>query len=192
MKFNYVLAATITFSAHQVMAGGPAAGCLQTHTVVAGESCDGIAATFKLTPDAFYDMNPGLHHAGDHICDNLDNDRKYCVCMEEPCVAEPAPAAGNSTTSTPGQDASTGSTASKVDTSSSNPNSAPAAIAGSPASSPSPSSSSSSKAPVAVNRSVSSPASLTAAAVSEKMKTSHRSYVPIALVALGVVTVIYL
>lgn len=24
-------------------------------------------------------MNPGLHHAGDHICDNLDTGKKYCV-----------------------------------------------------------------------------------------------------------------
>ncbi|ORZ08401.1 hypothetical protein BCR42DRAFT_442207 [Absidia repens] len=183
------------------MAGGPAAGCLQTHTVIAGESCDGIAASFKITSDEFYGMNPGLHHAGDHICDNLDNDKKYCVCMKEPCVPEPAPTTGNSTASTPGQDASTGSAASKVDTSSSsNPNSASAAIAGSPISSPSPSPSSSSssssppssKSPLTVNRSLSSPAAISSAAVSEKIKISNRAYVSIALVALGVVAVIYL
>ncbi|KAI8331372.1 hypothetical protein BC941DRAFT_438987 [Chlamydoabsidia padenii] len=87
----------IAIAAHQVIAGGPIEGCLKTHTVVAGDSCDGIIANFKLTSEAFYAMNPGLHHAGDHLCDNLDNGKKYCVCVEKPCVEEPvvSPAQAN-------------------------------------------------------------------------------------------------
>ncbi|CAO3636435.1 unnamed protein product [Cunninghamella blakesleeana] len=96
MKFTLVSAAAIVLTAQQVLAGGPIAGCLQTHTVVAGDSCVGIAANFKLTPDEFYAMNPGLHHLGDHICDNLDDGKPYCVCTKKPCVAE-SNTSGNST-----------------------------------------------------------------------------------------------
>ncbi|CAO3599871.1 unnamed protein product [Absidia cylindrospora] len=102
MKFTFVSAAAVVFAAQQVIASGPVAGCLQTHTVVAGESCDGIAATFKITSDQFYAMNPGLHHAGDHLCDNLDDGKKYCVCVKKPCTAEPPAAGGNSTASAGG------------------------------------------------------------------------------------------
>ncbi|ORZ24519.1 hypothetical protein BCR42DRAFT_403117 [Absidia repens] len=110
MKFTFVSAAAVVFAAQQVIASGPVAGCLQTHKVVAGESCDGIAATFKITPDQFYAMNPGLHHAGDHLCDNLDDGKAYCVCTKKPCVAEPA--GGNSTSSASGSaPASSGSSA---------------------------------------------------------------------------------
>ncbi|KAI8335460.1 hypothetical protein BC941DRAFT_70667 [Chlamydoabsidia padenii] len=56
MKFSLISVAMAAMAAQQVLASGPIAGCLQTHIVVAGDSCDGIAATFKLTPDAFYAM----------------------------------------------------------------------------------------------------------------------------------------
>ncbi|KAI8099457.1 uncharacterized protein BX664DRAFT_21296 [Halteromyces radiatus] len=88
MKFTLVSVAVAAMAAQQVLAGGPIAGCLQTHIVTATDSCDGIAAQFKLTPDQFYAMNPGLHHAGDHLCDNLDSGKAYCVCTKKPCVAE--------------------------------------------------------------------------------------------------------
>ncbi|KAG2181496.1 hypothetical protein INT44_008309 [Umbelopsis vinacea] len=64
MKFAAVVA--VTAFAAVVTASGPAAGCLQTYIVKDGDGCEGIAASFSLTPDAFYTMNPGLHHAGDH------------------------------------------------------------------------------------------------------------------------------
>ncbi|SAM04573.1 hypothetical protein [Absidia glauca] len=103
MKLLFTSVAAIAISVSCVIAGGPIEGCLKTHTVVAGDSCDGIAASFKLTPDKFYEMNPGLHHAGDHLCDNLDDGKKYCVCIEEPCVEEPvaAPKAADDNTSSP-------------------------------------------------------------------------------------------
>ncbi|KAF7727079.1 hypothetical protein EC973_008042 [Apophysomyces ossiformis] len=96
----------IAFLASQVVAR-PAEGCLQTHIIVEGDSCSSVADQFKLTLDQFYGMNPGLHHAGDHICDNLDNGKPYCVCMKKPCVAEAAAgtsqaASGNSTVATTG------------------------------------------------------------------------------------------
>ncbi|CAO3613479.1 unnamed protein product [Cunninghamella echinulata] len=96
MKFSLVSTVAIVLAARQAFAG-PIEGCLQTHTVVAGDSCDGIAATFKLTPDQFYAMNPKLHHLGDHICDNLDDGKPYCVCTKKPCVAEPSAPSGNTT-----------------------------------------------------------------------------------------------
>ncbi|KAI8391394.1 uncharacterized protein BYT42DRAFT_556720 [Radiomyces spectabilis] len=91
------------------VAAKPAPGCLQNYTVTANDSCDSVAAQFKLPIDDFYKMNPGLHHAGNHICDNLDDGKPYCVCMEKPCVSleeanankPPAPAT-NGSTSAPG------------------------------------------------------------------------------------------
>ncbi|KAI9300331.1 hypothetical protein BJ944DRAFT_234915 [Cunninghamella echinulata] len=96
MKFSLASTVAIAFFAHQALAG-PIEGCLQTHTVVAGDSCVSIAAAFKLTPDQFYAMNPKLHHLGDHICDNLDDGKPYCVCTKKPCVAESSAPSGNTT-----------------------------------------------------------------------------------------------
>ncbi|KAG2180285.1 hypothetical protein INT43_004074 [Umbelopsis isabellina] len=91
-------------------ANGPAPGCLQTYTVKPTDGCESIAASFSLTPDEFYNMNPGLHHAGDHVSvvDILHSDGStqvincvlpiiqktntalrqscYCVCMKKPCA----------------------------------------------------------------------------------------------------------
>ncbi|KAI8579369.1 hypothetical protein K450DRAFT_242924 [Umbelopsis ramanniana AG] len=86
MKFAALV--TVTALAAVVTASGPAAGCLQTYTIKDGDGCEGIAASFSLTPDAFYTMNPGLHHAGDHLCDNLDTGKPYCVCMTKPCAQQ--------------------------------------------------------------------------------------------------------
>ncbi|CAO3659393.1 unnamed protein product [Umbelopsis ramanniana] len=94
MKFAAAVA--VTAFAAVVAASGPAAGCLQTYTIKDGDGCEGIAASFSLTPDAFYAMNPGLHHAGDHLCDNLDTGKPYCVCMSKPCAQEKAVAAPSS------------------------------------------------------------------------------------------------
>ncbi|KAJ2959519.1 hypothetical protein NQZ79_g4997 [Umbelopsis isabellina] len=100
----------ISSFAATAFASGPAPGCLQTYTIKAGDGCEGVAASFSLTPDEFYAMNPGLHHAGDHLCDNLgniprafinvidisvltfyialDDGKAYCVCMKKPCAQE--------------------------------------------------------------------------------------------------------
>ncbi|GAB5593104.1 hypothetical protein Unana1_08004 [Umbelopsis nana] len=86
MKFLSLVA--LSSLAVSVYANGPAAGCLQTYTVQNGDGCEGIAASFSLTPDDFYNMNPGLHHAGTHLCDNLDTGKPYCVCMKKPCAQQ--------------------------------------------------------------------------------------------------------
>ncbi|CAM0139471.1 hypothetical protein VKS41_004718 [Umbelopsis sp. WA50703] len=78
----------ISSFAATAFANGPAPGCLQTYTIKDGDGCEGIAASFSLTPDEFYNMNPGLHHAGDHLCDNLDTGKPYCVCMKKPCAQQ--------------------------------------------------------------------------------------------------------
>ncbi|KAI8069380.1 hypothetical protein BC940DRAFT_297586 [Gongronella butleri] len=106
MKFSIVSIATVAMAA-QVMASGPIAGCKQTYTVKAGDSCEGIAASYKLTPDEFYAMNPGLHHAGAHLCDNLDDGKPYCVCTKTPC-ASPAAAPSGASNSTASGAASSG------------------------------------------------------------------------------------
>ncbi|ORX56803.1 hypothetical protein DM01DRAFT_1406263 [Hesseltinella vesiculosa] len=102
MKFSVATIATIAFAAHQVAAAGPIAGCLETHIVTATDSCTSIAAEFQISLDDFYNMNPGLHHAGAHICDNLDSGKPYCVCTKKPCVPDTfssnSTASGNSTT----------------------------------------------------------------------------------------------
>ncbi|RCH80018.1 hypothetical protein CU098_008421, partial [Rhizopus stolonifer] len=44
----------------------PAEGCIQTHTIVANDSCVSVAAQFQITEMQFYAMNPGLHHNPRH------------------------------------------------------------------------------------------------------------------------------
>ncbi|CAO3658235.1 unnamed protein product [Rhizopus stolonifer] len=89
MKFITV---TVLFSAliYQVFAR-PAEGCIQTHTIVANDSCVSVAAQFQLTDAQFYAMNPGLHHNPRHDCDNLDTNKPYCICMTEPCPVQADP-----------------------------------------------------------------------------------------------------
>ncbi|CAO3671019.1 unnamed protein product [Umbelopsis vinacea] len=97
MKFISLVA--VSTLAVSVYASGPAAGCLQTYTVKDGDGCETVAASFGLTPDAFYAMNPGLHHAGTHLCDNFDTGKPYCVCMKKPCAQEKNVVASGVTTS---------------------------------------------------------------------------------------------
>ncbi|KAI8636185.1 hypothetical protein BD408DRAFT_487064 [Parasitella parasitica] len=63
----------------------PAEGCLKNYTITAVDTCVSVAARFQLQESDFYKMNPGLHHSEKHDCDNLDTDKPFCVCMQEPC-----------------------------------------------------------------------------------------------------------
>lgn len=54
--------------------------CKWFYTITTEDAgCDAVAAKNNISTDTFYGLNPGLHHAGDHICDNLDTGKAYCV-----------------------------------------------------------------------------------------------------------------
>lgn len=54
--------------------------CKWFYTITAADNgCDDVAAKNGITTEQFYAWNAGLHHAGDHICDNLDTGKAYCV-----------------------------------------------------------------------------------------------------------------
>ncbi|KAG2178349.1 hypothetical protein INT44_001499 [Umbelopsis vinacea] len=79
MKFLALAAVAAVFGALNVQAVHPVAGCRQFHTITNSDSCTSVAKKFHISTSTFYALNPGLHHAGDHICDNLDTGKKYCV-----------------------------------------------------------------------------------------------------------------
>ncbi|KAH8551680.1 hypothetical protein BGW37DRAFT_556930 [Umbelopsis sp. PMI_123] len=78
MKFLALAAVVAVFGAVNVQAA-PVVGCRQTHTVTNTDTCSSIAQKYHISTATFYALNPGLHHAGAHICDNLDTGKKYCV-----------------------------------------------------------------------------------------------------------------
>ncbi|KAL0085143.1 secreted LysM domain-containing protein [Phycomyces blakesleeanus] len=53
--------------------------CKKYYVVVDGDGCDTAAKKNGITEAQLYKWNTGLHHAGDHLCDNLDTGRAYCV-----------------------------------------------------------------------------------------------------------------
>lgn len=50
-----------------------------SHLVTDADSCSSVAKKFGISESQFYALNPGLHHAGEHLCDNLDTGKQYCV-----------------------------------------------------------------------------------------------------------------
>ncbi|CEP18532.1 hypothetical protein [Parasitella parasitica] len=83
MKFLAVSSIALLFIGQAV--AKPAEGCLKNYTITAVDTCVSVAARFQITEADFYKMNPGLHHSEKHDCDNLDTDKPFCVCMQEPC-----------------------------------------------------------------------------------------------------------
>ncbi|ORY95307.1 hypothetical protein BCR43DRAFT_525052 [Syncephalastrum racemosum] len=53
--------------------------CKYVHLVSDGDGCDTVAKNAGIPESQLYSLNPGLHHAGDHMCDNLDTGKAYCV-----------------------------------------------------------------------------------------------------------------
>ncbi|KAG0167673.1 hypothetical protein DFQ29_000308 [Apophysomyces sp. BC1021] len=45
----------------------------------ADNGCADVASKNGITLDQLYGWNTGLHHKGEHICDNLDDGKAYCV-----------------------------------------------------------------------------------------------------------------
>ncbi|SAM07673.1 hypothetical protein [Absidia glauca] len=173
MKFSLIPVAIATLAAQQVLASGPVAGCLQTHVVVAGDSCDGIAATFKITPDEFYAM----------LCDNLDDGKKYCVCTKKPCVAEPA-GAGNSTSASASGAASSAASSAAQSASSNVASAVSASASASSSSAPSSSSAASSSSSSSSNSS-----SAASASASGNKPNGATSSAPATALALSVVAI---
>ncbi|GAB5590080.1 hypothetical protein Unana1_04980 [Umbelopsis nana] len=79
MKFLALAAAVAVFGTLNVQAAHPVAGCRQFYTITAADSCTSVAKKFHISEATLYALNPGLHHAGTHLCDNLDTGKKYCV-----------------------------------------------------------------------------------------------------------------
>ncbi|KAI9012534.1 hypothetical protein CLU79DRAFT_770333 [Phycomyces nitens] len=69
--------ATSTNGLH--LAPHTAPNCKKYYVVVDGDGCDTAAKKNGITEAQLYKWNTGLHHAGDHLCDNLDTGRAYCV-----------------------------------------------------------------------------------------------------------------
>ncbi|KAI9007578.1 hypothetical protein CLU79DRAFT_891992 [Phycomyces nitens] len=55
--------------------------CKKYHVVKSTDSCYSVAKANKISMNKFYSLNAGLHHLGDHICDNLDTGKAYCVAV---------------------------------------------------------------------------------------------------------------
>ncbi|CAO3667143.1 unnamed protein product [Umbelopsis vinacea] len=79
MKFLALAAAAAVFGALNVQAAHPVAGCRKFYTITDADSCSSVAKKFHISEATLYALNPGLHHAGAHLCDNLDTGKKYCV-----------------------------------------------------------------------------------------------------------------
>ncbi|CAO3589063.1 unnamed protein product [Absidia cylindrospora] len=45
--------------------------------------CTAFSKRNDIEEDNLYKWNQGLHHAGDHLCDNLDTGKAYCVGIKE-------------------------------------------------------------------------------------------------------------
>ncbi|KAL0077175.1 carbohydrate-binding module family 50 protein [Phycomyces blakesleeanus] len=55
--------------------------CKKYHVVKSTDSCYSVAKVNNISLNKFYSLNLGLHHLGDHICDNLDTGKAYCVAV---------------------------------------------------------------------------------------------------------------
>jgi hypothetical protein len=54
--------------------------CNKYATVLPSDSdCTAFSKTHGIAESNLYKWNTGLHHAGDHLCDNLDTGKAYCV-----------------------------------------------------------------------------------------------------------------
>ncbi|KAL0089797.1 secreted LysM domain-containing protein [Phycomyces blakesleeanus] len=54
--------------------------CNKYYTIAESDSgCSDVASKNGIDEEELYAWNQGLHHAGDHLCDNLDTGKAYCV-----------------------------------------------------------------------------------------------------------------
>ncbi|ORZ07814.1 hypothetical protein BCR42DRAFT_442405 [Absidia repens] len=56
------------------------ANCNKYETVLPSDAdCTSFSKKHGIKESDLYKWNKGLHHAGDHLCDNLDTGKAYCV-----------------------------------------------------------------------------------------------------------------
>ncbi|KAI9011872.1 hypothetical protein CLU79DRAFT_839304 [Phycomyces nitens] len=55
--------------------------CKKYYTVLANDGCESVAKKNGITQAQLFKYNTGLHHVGEHLCDNLDTGRAYCVAV---------------------------------------------------------------------------------------------------------------
>ncbi|KAF7724842.1 hypothetical protein EC973_000727 [Apophysomyces ossiformis] len=54
--------------------------CKKFYTITPEDTgCEAVAAKNGINVEQLYAWNKGLHHKGEHICDNLDTGKAYCV-----------------------------------------------------------------------------------------------------------------
>ncbi|KAI7862724.1 hypothetical protein BDF14DRAFT_1885784 [Spinellus fusiger] len=58
-----------------------APNCKKYYVVKPGDGCSIIAQKNKISEAQLYQYNTGLHHNAEHMCDNLDDGRAYCVAV---------------------------------------------------------------------------------------------------------------